>query len=392
MLGDFNNAVEVKVKVAVDSTKLIELNTRDSLNALRKKIIGQEKTLILTIYSHSTVLFNMRVQHNQQLIPTNFVYKYFNPNNASITKPLNNKYGQQSFCYFTGHVDTDLETIVSLDLCNKVKGVIDYPIRTYSIKTLMANLQPRYFLSIQRNLETNNFSLTIPYLMSWILQEKLARRPNPTKKSSTMFSKRLARELKPSGGFGSKSYFIEMYVVLDHSLYMARDQSIEKTVEIGFKILNYAAALYKPLNIYLTAVGMEVWNNGNQINYNYSIDGEGLVIDSGRAVRELTAYRVKEVSPKISSDNIHLISNEDLDGALIGRGSNAGMCGIDSGGISLYEIDYTHTAFTLAHELAHSFDIPHVDIQFPKNTECLCDYGGNLSFENCIMNSRISKF
>lgn len=393
--GYFHNDVEVKITASVDSTKEMEVNTRAGLKELLTEVTGQVKKFRLIIYSHSTELFNLSVHHNQHLIPTNFVYKYFNRNNTPITKHLDQKYQQQHLCYFTGQVDTEPETIVSLDLCNKIKGVIDYPSRTYHIKTVFLNLQPKYFLSMQRDIDNNNLSIRIPHLNNWLLQQRLARtgQLNLNNISSSHFTRRFSREMKPSGGLGLETYLVEVYVVLDHSLYLARNSSIEKSIEIGFKILNYAAAMYRPLNIYLTVVGIEVWSNGNKISYDRSVKDGKPFLYATPALRKLMAYREEKISPKLLNDNIQLISNETFDDDLYGLGSSRGMCSYNSGGINRYDpIDYTNTAATLVHEMAHAFYIRHVDDQFYEKPECYCHYRKRSSFHYCIMLSSVSKF
>lgn len=390
----FHSAVEVEVMVLIDSTVKMEVNTRARLKLLHKRMSDPKRTYSLNLNSKSAVLFNLQVQQNRHLIPSNFVYKYFSKNDTPVTKLLNGKYDQHSLCYFTGHVGGESETIVSLNLCNKVKGVIDYPSRTYSIKTVLSNSQPKYYLSIQRNLDSNKSSISIPYLIKWPSQQKLARTAQitPNNQASLLSFQRIARELKPTDDLGLEVYFVEIYVVLDYSVYEAKDHSVDKSIELGFKILNYAAALYIPLNIYLTVVGMEVWNNGNRINYDRLTRDGTRFINNDPTLRTLAAYRVNQISPNISSNNIQLVTTEKLNGGLIGFGSTAGMCTSDSAGLNLYRPgDFSNTADTLAHELAHAFWIPHVNSKFRGNTACKCSYNGTLSFYNCIMSGSSSK-
>lgn len=394
LLGDRQNVIEVKMTVKLDSTMETEINTTAKFKLLQKEMTREGKISKVTIHKDGEMFFVLRVQHNPKLIPTNFVYTYFSKNNTSVTKRLNGKYGQHSFCYFTGHVDAESETIVSLDFCDKVKGVIDYPSRTYSIKTVMSNSQPKYYLSIQRDLDRNNFSLTTPYLNRWILQKRLANvnRSSSKKRFSNNVLKRMGRELKPSGGIRLKTYFIETYVVLDNALYIAMNSSVSKTVQIGFEILNYAAALYKPLDIYIIVVGMEVWSNGNKFNYTRALDRGVSIIDADNALDKLILYNKKDISYRIPNDNIQLISNENFKTDLIGKGYIGAMCSAYSAGINRCHIpDYTKTASVLAHEMAHAFKIPHVDEMFKYRTDCQCHSQGTSSFLNCIMTSAASK-
>ena len=64
--------------------------------------------------------------------------------------------------------------------------------------------------------------------------------------------------------------------------------------------LLYLLQLYHPLNIYIVLVGVETWNDGDQITVNAS--------DGSQTLRGFSAYRRDNIIPRKNNDNGHLIT------------------------------------------------------------------------------------
>lgn len=388
------NQIEVVLLAKIRGDVEIELNSRTRWMIFQDKIRKCRESIKIFIGLKSFTLLTLIVKRSQYFIPKNFLYKYFSKNDISVRKHLNHRQ-RKSYCYFTGTVEEDPQSIVSLNLCkrNGIDGIIDSPTVTFSIKTIITKSRLQYRLYLQRELENDRQSIRdlnltdlfkpLPFYNNMMEGEQ----HNSHKMN---IHKRAAHTGKPSGSSSDlEYYYIEMYVILDHSFYTANERSLAKSVESGFAIINFAAALYSALNVYLVVVGIEIWNNRDRITYTYKTSQEKTFVDPSLLLGELSAYRMREVSPATHNDNIQLFTNKLFANGILGRSSVGRICSDEfSSGVNYYNpAQYTQAANTMTHELGHTLDFDHIVARArqTERTDCKCEINGTFSFEYCIM-------
>lgn len=386
-----NNDIEVQLSAKMDLAKEEPLNTTRGVGLFKNKMQKYTKTIKLFIRIKNFTLVTLAVKRSRRFIPKHFVYKYFTKKDIQVRKHFDNGY-RRSYCYFTGNVKEVPESVVSLNLCDGIKGVIKFYTLTCSIRTIVIGSEVHHRLYIQREPESgrhnNRYANLTDSLLNFLLYYNTTEAITSNKANS---GHRTARSVKPSGsGSDLSTYYIEMYVVLDNSFYIANGRSVGTTIDAGFAIVNFAAALYSKLNVYIVLVGIEVWNNRNRLDYTYTTDGK---LDAGQLLTELNKYRELEISRTTHNDNIQLFTKETFYDGVLGRGDSSGICSSDiSGGVNYDRAaDFTHVALTMAHELGHNLGLPHADQAYEGRSECLCRENGTSSFENCIMTSSSSK-
>lgn len=77
-------------------------------------------------------------------------------------------------------------------------------------------------------------------------------------------------------------------------------------------------------------------------------------------LQNFLSYREKYLVNKFSHDYANLLTGEVFETEVLGMAEKGGMCSsIKSGGIAMYNEDYWKVAFTVAHEMGHSFGLDH---------------------------------
>ncbi|XP_076058765.1 disintegrin and metalloproteinase domain-containing protein 28-like [Oratosquilla oratoria] len=152
---------------------------------------------------------------------------------------------------------------------------------------------------------------------------------------------------------------IEMYIVASKGLYkkIGTQTGVKKRCH---KIANIVDAIYRPLGLKVVVVGVEVWTTKDRV---------AILGDSGKTLTNFQPYRKELLSRGINHDNLQLLTTQDFEGSVAGKGSMSQMCRENSVGISSDRGTGLEMgiAITMAHELGHNLGLPH------DNDTCSCD-------------------
>ncbi|KFO38257.1 Disintegrin and metalloproteinase domain-containing protein 12 [Fukomys damarensis] len=167
--------------------------------------------------------------------------------------------------------------------------------------------------------------------------------------------------------------YVELVIVADNREFQRQGKDLEKVKQRLIEIANHVDKFYRPLNIRIVLVGVEVWND---------IDKCSISQDPFSSLHEFLDWRKMKLLPRKSHDNAQLISGIYFQGTTIGMAPIMSMCTAEqSGGVVMDHSDSPlGAAVTLAHELGHNFGMNHDTPERGCSCKLAADKGG------CIMN------
>ncbi|XP_007940526.2 disintegrin and metalloproteinase domain-containing protein 20-like [Orycteropus afer afer] len=254
----------------------------------------------------------------------------------------------QDDCYYHGYVEGAFESLVALSTCfGGFRGMLQINGLAYEIEPMRHSATFEHLVYKIDNNETQ-FSP----MRCGLTEEEIARQVELQKTYNST--------LKQSSylGWWTHKRFLELVVVVDYNrfLYSLRNTSIvQQEVLIVVHIVD---SLYKPLDVDVILIGIEIWNTGNP----------QLSDDIDLVVEEFSSWKKFHLDARLPSDTTHLFIKKSF-GDTAGVAYVGGVCipPLNCGVASFQGNLLFSFALTVTHELGHNLGMLH-DTQW-----CVCE-------------------
>ncbi|CAG05062.1 unnamed protein product, partial [Tetraodon nigroviridis] len=263
-------------------------------------------------------------------------------------------------CYYHGKVEAHPDSDVTLSTCSGLRGVIVLENKTFIIEPVSGHDNEAHFIYRVENLRLtqgdcgHGFNMTSVFFKNHI--------KNPFQSSRTRHKRQTQRTTK----------YVELIIVADNREFQKQGGDVEKVKQRLAEIANYVDKFYRPLDIRVALVGLEVWSDSDKCP---------VTQDPFATLHEFLDWRKVKLLPQRPHDNAQLISGVYFQGTTIGMAPIMSMCTVEqSGGIVMdHSENPLGAAVTLAHELGHNFGMNHDTPERGCGCRMTVDRGG------CIM-------
>ncbi|XP_052007676.1 disintegrin and metalloproteinase domain-containing protein 8a [Xyrauchen texanus] len=293
--------------------------------------------------------FNISLHRNRELLGKHYTMAHYNEDGILETS------GNIDHCYYQGYIQEIEDSSVSVGLCSGMQGFLRAGKQVYLIEPLEESVDGDHAIYKQEHLRSKRGAFE--YINDTVYD--LGPRFSGLYKSKNMKNK------APSGG----QRIVEMVLVVDYKEYK-RFGSVTNIEERMMLVANHVDKLYRPLNIRVMLVGLEIWSQRDMIDVSH-IPNETL--------DRFLKWRQDILLKRKKHDNAHFITSIDFHGSTVGLATMNAMCSQSSGAVNEdHNINPIAVASTIAHEMGHNLGMSH------DNTNCGCS-----SNNGCIMQDSI---
>ncbi|KAM4702816.1 disintegrin and metalloproteinase domain-containing protein 12 [Rhinophrynus dorsalis] len=314
---------------------------------------GHPPTMKLLIKAKDLHLL-INLKRNEGLFAGNFTTTHYTEDGSIVTAAHNHK----DRCYYHGEVQGYPDSAVSLSSCSGLRGLITLENKAYVMEP-QANSTVRHLFyqaehlklasgSCSQNVSLSGMSLKDTFQYT---QEYLRRHKRDTSKTTK---------------------YVELVIVADNREFQRQGKDIDKVKHRLIEIANYVDKFFRPLNIRVALVGVEIWSDADKC---------AITQDPFTSLHEFLDWRKMKLLPHKPHDNAQLVSGVYFQGTTIGMAPIMSMCTADkSGGVVMdHSGNPLGAAVTLAHELGHNFGMNHDTL------ERGCNCRGTTDNVGCIM-------
>ncbi|XP_072346662.1 disintegrin and metalloproteinase domain-containing protein 12 isoform X2 [Scyliorhinus torazame] len=275
----------------------------------------------------------LKLEQNENLLSGAHQLMYYLPNGTLVTEtdssPIN--------CYYHGAVQGFPESHVSVSLCSGLRGLITLTRnQSYGIEPLVGDEDQVHLIHRREPVHFNVKRCAV----SPNTQEHVAHQQD----NATLH--RSKRDILV------ERKYVELVMVADNKEFRNSGNNLKSLQMRLLEIANQVDAFYRPLNIRVALVGVEVWSKKDPFQ---------IVKSPGDTLKSFLKWREEDLLSRLPHDNAQLLIGGSFNGSTVGMASQSSMCSRDrSGGVNVdHSVSVLGVASTIAHELGHNLGISH---------------------------------
>ncbi|XP_069095812.1 disintegrin and metalloproteinase domain-containing protein 12 isoform X2 [Pleurodeles waltl] len=318
----------------------IYLKSRPAVLKLRIKAEGAQLVISL--------------ERNEGLFAGSFTVTHYLEDGTAVTTEKDG----MDHCYYHGSVQTYHDSAASFSTCSGLRGFLSFENKSYLLEPL-AYSEQEHLIFLAENVKT------VPGSCGYNLNHSGGSIDDTVHLSHWLTSKHKRDTSK-------MTKYVELIIVADNREFQRQGRDVEKVTRRLMEIANYVDKFFRPLNIRVALVGVEVWNDSDKCS---------ITQDPFTSLHEFLDWRKLKLLPQKPHDNAQLVSGVYFHGTTIGMAPIMSMCTAEqSGGVVMDHSDNPlGAAVTLAHELGHNFGMNHDTLERRCHCKATADKGG------CIM-------
>ncbi|MBZ3890971.1 Disintegrin and metalloproteinase domain-containing protein 25 [Sciurus carolinensis] len=247
----------------------------------------------------------------------------------------------QSDCYYRGYVDRHPESLVALSTClGGFQGILEIHDTLYEIKPKRLSARFEHLVYKMHREKTQ-----VPPLRCKLTKEEMERQLGLQKRDNSI--------LRQSSyeGWWTHKWFLETVLVVDYERFLYKKSNISLVIEEVFVIVNHVHSLLSKLDVDLSLLGIEVWNEKNLVS---------VTNDISKLLDEFCNWKRTSLESRIKHDLVHFLAKQDFD-INLGLAYVATVCipGLECGVNSVMGDDLFEFSLTITHEIGHNLGMYH---------------------------------
>ncbi|XP_028287612.1 zinc metalloproteinase-disintegrin-like 2d [Parambassis ranga] len=300
------------------------------------------------------------LEKNRNLIGRGYTETHYSEDGERVTTSSG-----EDYCYYHGHIKGVLDSSVSVGICSGISGFVRARQQVYLIEPLEQTDDGDHAVYREEHLKISGSPTcgSSSNTSKWYDQDQ---DQDVAPQLAGLFRSRLWKTKLTA----TPQRFVELFVVVDNTEYKRYGSETRSRI-LG--AVNHVDKLYRPLNIRVMLVGLEIWSYRDYINVD---------INSETTLDNFLVWRQADLLHRTKHDNAQFVTGKDFDGDTVGLANKFAMCTENSGGVNQdHHENLIGLASTIAHEMGHNFGLSH------DATGCMC--GPTYSSGNCVMAEKL---
>ncbi|XP_045665334.1 disintegrin and metalloproteinase domain-containing protein 8 isoform X3 [Ursus americanus] len=276
--------------------------------------------------------FTLHLRKNRDLVGSGYTETYKAANGSQVVEQQQ----RQGHCFYQGHVEGHHHSAASLSTCAGLRGFFRAGSDVHLIEPLDGGGE-----------EGQHALYRVQHL-----QQKAGTCGVSNTSLEKALGPRISAAFRPRNWpVARDTRYVELYVVTDSAEFRRLGSRAAVRSRV-MEVVNHVDKLYQELNFRVVLVGLEMWNQEDQIHVSSNPD---------TTLDNFLRWRTQNLVGRHQHDNAQLITGVEFTGTTVGLAKVSAMCSQDSGAVNQ---DHNlknpiGVASTMAHEMGHNLGMDH---------------------------------